>query len=106
MEGLGEYFRRLLFLLRGDRFNREMEEEMRFHLEECAANNRNHGASPEIARLAAQRRFGNAAALRERSRDAWGWAWLDQRSVSTSLRQVAHEFSVEFLLSALAGWAG
>jgi hypothetical protein len=33
MDKLSELWRRLLFYLRRDRFDREMEEEMRFHLE-------------------------------------------------------------------------
>jgi putative ABC transport system permease protein len=91
METPGELFRRLLFLLRGNRFNREMEEEMRFHLEKRAASKREQGADPEEARLAAQRRFGNAALLRERTRDAWGWAWLDRlrQDVRFALRSLA-----------------
>jgi len=102
METLGELCRRLLFLVRGDRFNREMEEEMRFHLEKRAASNRDQGASPEVARRAAQRRFGNAPLLRERSRDAWGWAWLDHlwqdvRFALRSLRRTPGFFAVAIL---------
>src|SRR5216684_1561639 len=36
------------------------------------------GVQPRDAQLAAQRRFGNALLLRERSQDAWGWTWLVQ----------------------------
>ncbi len=77
MEFLGELWRRFIFLLRGGRFNREMEEEIRFHLESRAAEYGERGAAAVDARRRARRRFGNAALLRERSREAWGWAWLD-----------------------------
>src|ERR1019366_14179 len=92
MDSPGDFFRRMVFLLRGNRFNREMEEEMRFHLEMRAAKNRGAGADAEEARLAARRRFGNAALLRERSRDAWGWAWLDhlRQDVKFALRSLGH----------------
>jgi putative ABC transport system permease protein len=77
MEGLGEFWRRFLFLLRGGRFNREMEEELRFHLERKTEQNRDDGMSAEEAAYAARRRFGNAALLKEKSREAWGWSAVD-----------------------------
>jgi putative ABC transport system permease protein len=77
MERLGELWRRLLFLFRGSRFNREMEEEIRFHLESKTQQNREHGMDADEATYAARRRFGNAAALKEKTREAWGWSALD-----------------------------
>src|ERR1035437_3564765 len=107
MDSLGELLRRLLFLLRANRFNREMEEEIRFHLEERAVRNRDDGASLEAAHLAARRRFGNAALVCERSRDAWGWTWLDHlhQDVKFALRSVARSrgsFAMVVLTLALA----
>ncbi len=91
MDAPGEFCRRLLFLLRGNRFNREMEEEMRFHLEKRTAANCDIGADSDEARNGAMHRFGNAALMRERSRDAWGWAWLDhfRQDLKFALRSLA-----------------
>jgi putative ABC transport system permease protein len=77
METLGEWARRILYLFHRNRFNSEMEEEMRFHLERRAEENRNRGMAAEEAGFAAHRRFGNATLLRERSREAWGWSAVD-----------------------------
>ena len=91
MDAPGEFCRRLLFLLRGNHFNREMEEEMRFHLEKRTAANCDIGADSDEARNGAMHRFGNAALMRERSRDAWGWAWLDhfRQDLKFALRSLA-----------------
>jgi hypothetical protein len=66
---LSQLWRRLLFYLRRDQFDRELEEEMRFHLEMKAEENLAAGTSLEEARCAAQRQFGNQTLLREVSRD-------------------------------------
>ena len=77
MEGPGELWRRFLFLFGRSRFNREMEEELRFHLESRAERNRAEGMIGDEADCAARRRFGNAPLLEEKSREAWGWSGLD-----------------------------
>jgi hypothetical protein len=63
---LSQHWRRLLFYARRNRFDRELEEEMRFHLEMKAEENLAAGISPEDARYAAGRQFGNQTILRER----------------------------------------
>jgi predicted permease len=77
MDKLSQLWRRLLFYLRRDRFDRELEEEMRFHLEMKAEENLAAGVSPEEARYAAQRQFGNQTLLREVSRDMWSFRSLE-----------------------------
>jgi hypothetical protein len=72
-----QLWRRLLFYLRRDQFNRELEEEMRFHLEMKAEENLAVGISPEEARYAARRQFGNQTLLQEVSRDMWGFRSLE-----------------------------
>src|SRR5215469_3023972 len=62
-------------LVRRQRFERELLEEMQLHRDLRAAKLRGTGVAN--AELAARRRFGNALLLREESRDAWGWRWLD-----------------------------
>src|SRR5262245_64537520 len=71
MDKLSQLWRRLLFYARRDRFDRELEEEMRFHLEMKAQENLAEETSPEEARYAARRQFGNQTLLREVSRDMW-----------------------------------
>ncbi|HEV2665078.1 MAG TPA: permease prefix domain 1-containing protein, partial [Blastocatellia bacterium] len=72
MDKLSQLWRRLLFYLRRDRFDRELEEEMRLHLEMKAEENLAAGISLEEARYAARRQFGNQTLLREMSREMWG----------------------------------
>jgi hypothetical protein len=50
---------RLLSLLRRGRYEREMEEEARFHLETQIEQNPASGMAAEGARYAARRQFGN-----------------------------------------------
>ena len=68
---------RLRFFLFRDRFDREMAEEMRFHLDLRAAEHERSGASPNEARDAARRRFGNQTALQEQRRAAAGSMTLE-----------------------------
>jgi putative ABC transport system permease protein len=77
MDKLSQLWRRLLFYLRRDRFDRELEEEMRFHLEMKAEENLAAGVSPEDARYAARRQFGNQTLLQEVSRDMWSFRYLE-----------------------------
>src|SRR5262245_38273134 len=77
MEKLSQIWRRLFFYARRGRFDRELEEEMRFHLEMKAEENLAAGISPEEARLAARRQFGNQTLLREVSRDMWSFRSLE-----------------------------
>jgi len=74
---LSQLWRRLLFYLRRDQFDRELEEEMRFHLEMKAEENVDAGVSSEEARYAAQRQFGNQTLLWEVSRDMWSFRFLE-----------------------------
>ena len=66
-----QLWRRLLSLTRRGRLEREMEEEMRFHLEMQIEQNLEAGMSPEEARQAARRQFGNQTWLKETSREMW-----------------------------------
>lgn len=77
MNWLREIWRRFQMLARRQRFNRDLEDEMRLHRELRARELQNAGASPKDSRYAAQRRFGNTLQLRERSREMWGWKWLE-----------------------------
>ena len=63
---------------RRDRKEAELDEELRFHLEEEAERLRAEGADEEDARLAARREFGNVMLVKETARAEWTWAlWED-----------------------------
>jgi predicted permease len=66
-----QIWRRLLSLLRRRRHEREMEEEMRFHLEMQTEQHLASGMAAEEARYAARRQFGNQTWLKEVSREMW-----------------------------------
>ncbi|HVB08558.1 MAG TPA: ABC transporter permease [Candidatus Acidoferrales bacterium] len=72
-----ELWRKLGFFFRREKFHHELEEEMQHHLAMKRQAQAEKGASSEEARFAAQREFGNTLLLRERSRDMWGFAWLE-----------------------------
>ncbi len=72
------FCRRLAVLFRRGRFDRDLEEEMQFHLELQAEENREAGMNATEAGYAAKRRFGNAMSLKELSREVWGWGSLEK----------------------------
>jgi len=77
MEWIGEIWRRLRALVRRRQNDRDLEEEMRLHVELRAEEQIKTGVAPDDARSTAQLRFGNALLMKERSRDVWGWRWLE-----------------------------
>ena len=78
-----ELFRRLQFFLRRDSFERELDEEMRHHLDLQAEESGGLDS--------ARRRFGNITLLKEESRAMWSWSFLDQtvQDVRYALRAMA-----------------
>ncbi|HVP48783.1 MAG TPA: permease prefix domain 1-containing protein [Bryobacteraceae bacterium] len=66
-------WRKLLFAIRRKRLERDLDDEMRVHLEMKAEA----GGGTEEARYAARRQFGNSMLLREASREMWGWVWIE-----------------------------
>lgn len=69
--------RRLRAALFRDDFEREMDEEMRFHLEREIEDRVERGMSPEEARRTAHRDFGGVDRQKERAREARGLALVD-----------------------------
>src|SRR5580765_3695575 len=53
---------------------RELDEELRFHLAQEEQLRRDRGQDPAAAR----RDFGNVASVRENTRETWGWAALER----------------------------
>ena len=54
-----------------------LDEELRFHLDQQIAENLATGMSPEEARYAAHRSFGNPALLRDQAHSTWNWNRLE-----------------------------
>lgn len=83
---LGEWLRRLGYLLRRRKHDEDLRRELEAHR----------------AMLDDPRAFGNALQLREEARDAWGWAWFDDFVLDTrvALRTVVR--APLFALTAVA----
>src|SRR5215470_12326452 len=64
-------------LLRGSRAERELDEELRYHIERQTDQNIRLGMNPEEARYAARKAFGGVEQAKERSRDVRGVRWLE-----------------------------
>ena len=75
---------RLRTLLAAAGREREVDEELRFHLEMAIEQNRERGMTPEEARRAALRDFGGVEQIREACRDERGMPWLE--SMAKDLR--------------------
>ena len=56
---------------------RDLDEELLLHVELERERQRDAGLSEHDANRTARRRLGNATLIRERTRDVWGWRWLD-----------------------------
>src|SRR5215469_5050591 len=78
MKKVLELWRKLGYYLRRDRFDRELEAEMRFHLEMRTGARIAAGASAREAERAARAQFGNAVLIRERSREMWSFRWIEE----------------------------
>ena len=78
---------RLLPYLGRRRSEEDLQEELRLHLELERERQRDGGLSENAAARTALRKLGNATLIRERTRDVWGWRWLDDLG-----RDVRHAF--------------
>src|SRR5581483_10781493 len=84
---LQELWRRIAFYFRREQFDRELDDEMRFHLEMKARAKMLDGASARDASFAASRVFGNQTRLKERSREMWSI-----RSIETGAKDIQYTF--------------
>ena len=83
-----DWFRRVLPYLGRGQAEADLREELRLHVELERERLRDTGVPDGEAARAARRRLGNATLIRERTRDVWGWRWLDDlgRDVRHALR--------------------
>jgi len=61
---MGEFLRRVWYLVNRRRLDEELQNDMEFHR--------------EMAGREGRRSFGNTLRLREEAREAWGWTWIDR----------------------------
>ena len=61
---MGEFLRRIQYLLNRRRLDAELQNDMEFHR--------------EMAKRTGNTNFGNTLRLREQAYEAWGWTWLDR----------------------------
>jgi macrolide transport system ATP-binding/permease protein len=73
MNTLLRLLRKIAVLVRRESFDQELQEEMAFHREQAAKEFEAGGITPEAARYAAIRQFGNATLLKERSHEVMGF---------------------------------
>jgi predicted permease len=85
MAVIGEWIRRLGYLLRRRKWEDELRQEMEAHRAQM-------GAPPA---------FGNTLRLREEARDAWGWNWLDELTQDTRFAWRTLRHSPGFTLTAI-----
>jgi len=69
---------RILLLFRRRSEKARLQQEFEFHLEQQVAESLARGMSPDEARFAALRRFGNPTLLLEETRSTWSWSWMEK----------------------------
>jgi predicted permease len=92
--------RKLYWFTRRDRKDAELQEELKFHLEEEADERAADGVPIDEARRAARLDLGNLTIVREDTRALWTWRWLEQ--VGQDLRYGARTLAENKTFSALA----
>src|ERR1700712_4745083 len=81
---------RLQSLADRERFENDLDDEMRFHLEMEAGKHEARGMAPEEARALARREFGQVDRFKDEVRDVRGVTWMDdvRRDVRFALRSL------------------
>lgn len=91
MNSIGYFLRKLALLIRRERYNRELEEEMAFHREQAEGELTAEGMPRDAAHFAAARQFGNAVHLQEQSHEIVAFrsesVWQDFRFAVRQLRK-------------------
>lgn len=93
--------RRLLALFRRARLERDLEDELTFHLAMREAERRIDGDPAAAARLGTRKQFGSALLVKEQAREAWAFRWLE--GVASSIPGMLVGFALFGILLAGAG---
>ena len=90
---LRQLYARFRSLRRWNRKEAELDDEIRFHLSEEADERAAAGLTEEEARFAARRDFGNAALVREETRETWGWGAAERlvQDARSAFRMMARD---------------
>ena len=100
MDAIARFFTKAGMLIRREKFNSELEEEMSFHREQKEKELREAGVAPGAARHAAALEFGNPTRLKEQSYEVIGFrfetVWQDLHFALRQLRR-----SLGFALTAV-----
>src|SRR6476661_2269633 len=104
---LRKALRRLYTLIRPRRFERELDEELSFHLEMQTRWHESQGVDSATARALAAREFGGETRFKEAVRDARGVSWAHDlaRDIRFALRSYRRSpsFTVVALLTLMVG---
>src|SRR5260370_28762063 len=65
-------------MTRRKRMLKDIEQDIRDHLERETQDNIDRGMSPENAHYAALRKFGHVTRVKEETREVWSAVWLEQ----------------------------
>jgi predicted permease len=94
------FLRKLGWLTRRRSKEADLQEELRFHLQEEAELRQAEGLPDEDARWAARRELGSVTLISENTRAAWGWTLLEQ--LAQDLRYAFRTMAANRLFTALA----
>jgi hypothetical protein len=78
MRWLDQFRMAMLMLFRRKTETARLNDELGFHLDQQVKENTARGMSPDEARYAALRTFGNPTQLGEEARASWSWNWLEK----------------------------
>jgi predicted permease len=76
-ERISAFWLRAKALFRRRELDRDLDDELQFHLAMREQKLREQGVAAEEAPYAARRQFGNVTRLKETSRELWGFRWLE-----------------------------
>ncbi|HEX5412739.1 MAG TPA: ABC transporter permease [Terriglobia bacterium] len=92
MASLRTLFVKFTGLFDKERLEQRLDEDVRAHLDMLTEENLRKGMSPEDARYAARREFGNVASVKEECRDRWSIRIIEElaQDLRYGLRQLRH----------------
>src|SRR5580698_5229746 len=102
MATIGRFLKKLSILFSRARFRVELDEEMAFHREQAEKELIAGGMTPQAARYAAMRRFGNATQIQQRTHETVGFGFEGALGdLRYAVRQLWHSpaFTIVMLLT-------